>query len=734
MVARKLARVRSKLKAKWFACKRNPPATSLSRVTRHSESVTTERRGDVGLVIVDNPPVNAISDAVREGIHAAALELGADATVAAIVLHCAGGTFMAGADIRRLANRKTPALPTVEIIGALERVRKPSIAALQGNALGGGLEFALGCHYRCAAPRTQLGLPEVNLGLIPGAGGTQRLPRLAGLRGALRIIVSGKPISAAEALELGLVDAILPEGDVLSGAIDYARELVRRGAPPRPTRERIVDREGAEAALGEALALATKTRKSERAPLAAIDAVRASIELDFDSGVAKEAELFAQCRNDPQSRALRHLFVAERQVGKLATGTEVAPRAIGRVAVVGGGTMGRGIAMAVANAGLPVTLIESSEVARQRALEGIESAYQASVSRGRLDEATRDEALARLRSGTALELAAEADLVIEAVFEDLPLKRSLFGRLDALCRPGAILATNTSALDIDRIAEATRRPADVVGLHFFSPAHVMRLLEIVRGAQTSVEVLASSLAFGKRLRKLGVVAGNCDGFIGNRMLNGYRREAEFLLLEGATPAQVDAALVAFGFPMGPFTMGDMAGLDVSAAGRQRRRAEGKLPADERFGAVPDRLVEAGRHGQKTGAGYYRYEKGSHAPSPDPEAQALIEREARRLGIGRREIGDAEIVMRCVLPLVNEGARIVEEGIAQRPGDVDVVWVNGYGFPRVRGGPMCHADEVGLAGVLSSLEQLAREQGELYWAPAPLIAKLAAQGQAFSSLN
>ena len=702
-------------------------------MTAHSETVRTERHGAVGVIVIDNPPVNAIAPSVRDGIAAAAAELRDDPAVAALVLHCAGNTFMAGADIRKLGAAPSR-LTSAEVIQQLEDVPKPSVAALQGNALGGGLEFALGCHYRCAAPATSLGLPEVNLGLIPGAGGTQRLPRLVGVQKALDMIVSAKPVSAREALAVGLVDHMLAGKDVLAEAVAYAQELASQRAVLRKTRA-IEIPETPEEVFSSAAQNAARSRRGEQAPLRAIDAVRSAARQSFEAGMQSEKELFTALRDSPQSRALRRLFLAERQVSKIPGIDKAAKlRPIGRVGVVGAGTMGRGIAMACANAGLAVSLVEVDAQALDRALAAIRETYAGSMSKGRMSEADLRAHVERIAGTTDLERLRGCDLIVEAIFEDMAVKQRLFRDLDRICRPGAILATNTSALDIDAIASSTSRPGEVLGLHFFSPAHVMRLVEVVRGRETALEVIATSMEFAKRLRKVAVLAGNCDGFIGNRMLAGYRREAEFLLLEGATPEQVDGALVRFGMSMGPHAMGDMAGLDISAAGRKRRRLEGKIPNDERFGAVADRLVEAGRLGQKSGSGFYRYEQGARAPLPDPEVHALIEREAARLGIQRRQIADEEIVERCILPLINEAARIVEEGIALRPGDVDVVWVNGYGFPRYRGGPMCHADELGLRQVLTTLQRFRSEHGPQYWTPAPLLGRLVEEGRSFRDLN
>jgi 3-hydroxyacyl-CoA dehydrogenase len=702
-------------------------------MTVHSETVRTERHGSVGVIVIDNPPVNAIAPSVRDGVAAAATELKDDAAVTALVLHCAGNTFMAGADIKAMGTAPSR-LTSAEVIQELEDLPKPLVAALQGNALGGGLEFALGCHYRCAAPTTNLGLPEVNLGLIPGAGGTQRLPRLVGVEKALDMILSAKPVSAQEALAIGLVDRVLEGKDVLAEAIAYAQELVVQKAALRKTRAiRITDTP--EAIFSSAAHGVTRSRRGEEAPLKAIEAVRGAAGQSFEGGLQREKELFAACLDSPQSRALRHLFVAERQASKVpGIDKTTRTRAILRVGVVGAGTMGRGIAMACANAGLDVTLVEADAAALERALAVIHESYAGSVSKGRITETNMRAHVERLEGTIHLEQLRDSDLVVEAIFEDMAVKQALFADLDRICKHGAILATNTSALDIDAIAAATSRPGEVIGLHFFSPAHVMRLVEVVRGRETALDVIATSMELVKRLRKLGVLAGNCDGFIGNRMLAGYRREAEFLLLEGATPEQVDGALLRFGMPMGPHVMGDMAGLDISAAGRKRRRLEGRIPNDERFGAVADRLVEAGRLGQKSGSGFYRYEKGGRTPLPDPDVHALIEREAARLGIRRRPVGDDEIVDRCILPLINEAARIVEEGIALRPGDVDVVWVNGYGFPRYRGGPMWYADEIGLERVLTSLQRFQIEHGPTYWTPAPLLQRLVDERRSFRDLT
>ena len=628
-------------------------------MTVHSETVHTERYGAIGVIIVDNPPVNAIAPSVRAGIAAAAAELRDDPAVAALVLHCAGNTFMAGADLRKMGE-STSRLSSAEVIQQLEDIPKPVLAALQGNALGGGLEYALGCHYRCAAASASLGLPEVNLGLIPGAGGTQRLPRLVGMEKALDMIISAKPVAAREALEFGLVDRILDAAQVLPEALAYARELVSKGQPWRKTRTIEVP-QTAEEAFADAERRAARCRPREEAPLKAIQALRSAASQSFEEGMQREKELFAALRDSSQSRALRYLFMAERQVGRVPGVAKTAQtRPMQRVGVVGAGTMGRGIAMACADAGLEIIVLETNTAALEGAVD-----------------------LKRLR---------DCDLVIEAIYEDLVLKQRLFADLEHVCKRGAILATTTSTLDIDAIASATSRPRDVIGLHFFGPAHVTRLVEVVRGRETAVEVMMTAMDFTKRLRKLGVLAGNCVGFIGNRMLAGYRREAEFLLLEGATPEQVDGALVRFGMPVGPHEMGGMAGLDIGAAARKRRRLQG-----------PKSTLRSGAR-------------------------------RRVYAQSRRHIADEEIVERCLLTLINEAARIVHERIALRPGDVDVVWVNGYGFPRYRGGPMCYADEIGLQRVLDSIRRFGQEKGATYWTPAPLLEQLVTEGRNLRDLN
>jgi 3-hydroxyacyl-CoA dehydrogenase len=604
------------------------------------------------------------------------------------------------------------------------------VFALHGQALGGGLELALCGDLRVAARGTRLGFPEIRLGLLPGGGGTQRLPRLIGVKASLDVILSGKPVDAEAALALGLVDEVA-DGDLVDAAVALARRRAGDPAafrrlsrsPPPPCEEDF-------AALRAAALL---TSDSPAAGMA-VDAVQAATSMAFDEGLAREAELFQEARRSPQSRALRHLFAAERKVASVpGMRPDVVARALDTAAVVGAGTMGVGVCIALADAGLRVTLVDLDQAALDRGLAKVAATYGSLVERGRMTGEERDARLGRIGASLDLGDLAEIDLVVECVFENMDVKRSLFARLGRLAKPRAVLATNTSALDVTAIAEAAGRPADVVGLHFFSPANVMRLVEVVRTPAAADDALATAMLAVRRMGKIGVVAGVCDGFIGNRMIGGYLREAGLLLLEGAAPEQVDGALRRFGMAMGPHAMGDLAGLDIQAAGRARRRAEGKLPADPRIGAVGDALVAAGRLGLKTGRGIYAYEPGSRAPLPDPEVAALIEALAARLGVARRRFDDEEVIDRCILPLVNEGARVLKEGVALGAADIDVVYANGYGFPRSKGGPMFWADAEGLPRVLARIERLHAATGDAFWQPAPLLAELASSGRSFADL-
>jgi 3-hydroxyacyl-CoA dehydrogenase len=692
--------------------------------------VRLERRGEIAVVTIDNPPVNALSHPVRAGLLEILASVEADPAVEAILLVCSGSTFSAGADVRELgAPSKDPVMAVV--MKALDASGKLTVAAIHGQALGGGLETALVFDYRCAAAAAKVGLPEIKLGLIPGGGGTQRLPRLIGVAAAAALILSGDAIGAAKARELGIIDELI-DGDLLAGALAYTRRLLSQGAARRRlSAGTVAAPEGF--SFAERRAKALEDAKGLPAAAAAVDALWASTDRGFDEGLSEERRLFFMVRDSIEARALRHLFAAERAAAKMpGLSDDERPREIAAVAVVGAGTMGSGIAISFANAGIRVGLIDATEAALARGRGTIEAYYTGQVERGRLKAAERDARLSHISSSLEIGDVGAADLVLECVFEDMGVKQDLLARIGRLAKPGAVLATNTSALDVERLAGASGRPADFVGMHFFSPAQVMKLVEVVRGAATADAVLATAMAVCKRMGKIGVVSGVCDGFIGNRMLRGYRREAELLVLEGASPGQVDKALTGFGMAMGPHAMGDMAGLDISAAGRRRQRAEGVL-TDPRVGAVQDKLVETGRLGLKTGKGIYRYEPGSRAPLPDPLVDELIAAEAARLGIERRAVADREIIDRCLLALVNEGARIVAEGIALGPADIDVVYCNGYGFPRRRGGPMFWADGVGLEQVLSTLRRFETHLGARDWTPAPLLVSLAESGRKFADL-
>ncbi len=694
-----------------------------------SELVRLQRRDEIALIIADNPPVNALGQAVRQGLLQAFQAAEADPQVRAVVLVCEGSTFFAGADIKEFG--KPPVAPSLpEVIDVIEGCSKPSVAVIHGTVLGGGLEVALGCHYRIARTDARVGLPEVKLGLLPGAGGTQRLPRLASVAKALEMILGGAPVEAGEACEYHIVDELF-EGDLVDAGLAYARRLLQEGRGVRRSGEQTRGLEGTDNAALIAARHAEVVKRSPGlfSPLRCIAAVEAATRLPLAEGLERERELFLECLNSPQRAALVHAFFAERQAAKIADlPVDTRPREIRTAAVIGGGTMGVGIALCFANAGVPVKLLEVGDEALQRALQRARDTYATSVKRGSLSEAAMDQRLALIEGITDYAALADVDLVVEAVFEDMAVKQQVFEHLDAVCKPGAILASNTSSLDLNAIAAFTRRPEDVVGLHFFSPANVMRLLEVVRGARTSPEVLASAMAIGRKLKKVAVVVGVCDGFVGNRMLFQYGREAEFLLEEGATPRQVDAALRNFGMAMGPFAVRDLAGLDIGQAIRKRQRAV--LPAHLEFPTVADRLCAAGMLGQKTGVGYYRYEPGNRTPLENPELASMLAAASREKGIERRELDERYIVERTIYSLVNEGAKILEEGIAQRSSDIDLIYLNGYGFPAWRGGPMFYADSVGLDKVLATIRELHARCGD-WWKPAPLLEKLAAEGRTFS---
>jgi 3-hydroxyacyl-CoA dehydrogenase len=684
-----------------------------------SEVVNYVIEGNVGVISVDYPPVNALSQAVRQGLHDAITAAQSDASEA-IVIVCEGRTFIAGADITEFGKPPTePYLP--DLLNVIEASKKPVIAAIHGTALGGGFETTLAAHYRCALASAKIGLPEVKLGLLPGAGGTQRTPRLGGVKAALDLMTSGNPIGAPAALELGLIDKIV-DGDLREAAVMWAGELLEQGASPRKTSEQAVPEFDAAIFDGYRATLAKRAR-GQLAPQKIVDCVEAAARMPFNEGLDVERKLFFECMQSPQSAALRHLFFAERQAAKIdGLPKETPQRSIDSVGIIGGGTMGGGIAMSFANAGIPVTLIEISDDALARGLSIVEKNYAASVKRGKLSEDKAGKCRALISGSTDYAALGDVDLAIEAVFEDPELKKSIFAKLDEACKPGAILATNTSYQDVDAIAAATKRPADVIGLHFFSPANIMKLLEVVRGDKTADDVLATCMSLAKRIRKVPVMSGVCYGFIGNRMLRPYFREAQLCLIEGATPAQVDNAMEAWGMAMGPIRVADLAGIDVGYKARQALPESER--GDPRASRVADVLAEMGRLGQKTGAGFYQYDAETRKHVSDPTVQEIIEREAAALGVERRELPDEEIVDRLIYALVNEGMHIVEEGIAQRPGDIDVVYIYGYGFPAWRGGPMHYADAVGLKKVLARIAEFSERFGAEAWAPAPLLEKLA----------
>jgi len=690
-----------------------------------SDPVSYAREGNIGVITIDSPPVNAMSHAVRAGTVAAIEQAEADAAVEAVVLACAGRTFIAGADISEFDKpAQDPWLP--EVVARIEACPKIVVAAIHGTALGGGLETALGCHYRCAVPSAKVGLPEVTLGLLPGASGTQRTPRLMGPQAALDLMISGRPTAAEKALEQGLIDRII-DGDLREGALAYANELLDSGAGPRRISEMPMDPAAVPAGFFDEYrrSIAAQTR-GQFAPERIVQCVEAAVARPYEEALAVERALFDECKRSPQSRALRHLFFAEREVGKVPDVPKDTPRReIARVAVVGAGTMGGGIAMSFASAGISVTLKEVEQEALDRGLAAIRKNYEGAVKKGRMSEAALGETMARISGTTDYAALGEADLIIEAVFENMALKKEVFGELDRVAKAGAILATNTSTLDIDAIAASTGRPADVIGLHFFAPANIMKLLEIVRGRETGKEVIATAMALAKTIRKTAVLVGNCFGFVGNRMFFPYIREAQRMMLEGIPTQRVDQVAADWGMAMGPHAVCDLSGLDVF----QKLFDEWTgRPEDPAFCRVLMALVAQGRLGQKTGAGIYKYE--GREGEPDPEVTALAKAEAERLGVPPIDASDEEIIERLFYSMINEGALILAEGIALRPGDIDVVFANGYGFPRFRGGPMCFADMTGLDTVLAGVNKYRERYGDAYWKPAPLLEQLAAAGKTF----
>jgi 3-hydroxyacyl-CoA dehydrogenase len=693
-----------------------------------------EVKNGIAVLTLDNPPVNSLGHELRVALVSGLARANADSGIEAVVLIGSGAGFSGGADIREFGTPKAVAYPNLRtVVSEVEDSAKPVIAAISGVCMGGGLELALACHYRVGVPGARIALPEVKLGILPGAGGTQRLPRLLGVEAALNMIVSGATIASEKLRDTPLFDAFA-DGDLLENAVSLARRVAKESLPRRRVRDMKIDMPNAEAFFQFARNTVKAVAGPYPAPLACVEAVAAAVEMPFEAGLKRERELFTTLMLSPESAALRHVFQAERAASKIQGVPDDTPiRTIAKIGVIGAGTMGGGITMSLINAGLPVVLLETKQDALDRGLATIRRNYQGALRKGTLNEASLAQRLALITPTLDFALLRDVDLVIEAVFESMEVKRQVFTSLDAVVRQGAILASNTSALNLDEIANFTRRPQDVIGLHFFSPANVMRLLEVVRGANTANDVLATAMRLSKTMGKIAVVSGVCDGFIGNRMLARYGAAAHDLIMAGALPQQIDAALQDFGMAMGPFRVGDLAGLDIGWALRKRRSAE--FP-DRDFSNVSDALCEAGRFGQKTGAGWYRYEAGSRTPLPDPKVTAIIEQYRRQRGITPRTVGAQEIVERCVYALINEGARIIEDGIAQRASDIDLVYLNGYGFPAYRGGPMFYADQVGLHEVARTLERIAAQPGSdmTAWAPAPLLTRLAQQGQTFSGFK
>ncbi|MFM0737185.1 3-hydroxyacyl-CoA dehydrogenase NAD-binding domain-containing protein [Paraburkholderia xenovorans] len=697
-----------------------------------ADVVTRELRGKVLLVTLDHPPVNALSAEVRRGLLGAIEAADADSAVEAVLIVGAGRNFIAGADIREFGKPPVPpALP--DVCNRIEACTKPVIAAIHGAALGGGLEVALAAHYRIAVDGAKLGLPEVQLGLLPGAGGTQRTPRLIGAPAALDLMLSGRHAGAQEALALGLVDRVGASDDILAEGLAYVHELLAAHAPVRRTRDAAAlgERAASLAAVATARAETAKKSRGLFSPLKIVDAVEAAIEQPFDEGLRIERKLFLDCLDSPQRAGLVHAFFAEREVLKAPETRDAKPRARRTIGVVGGGTMGAGIAVAVLDAGLPVTMIERDDASLARGRAHIEKVYDGLVAKGRMSAAKKADVMTRWSGSTSYDALADTDLVIEAVFEDIAVKHAVFAELDRVCKPGAVLATNTSYLDIDAIAAGTSRPADVIGLHFFSPANIMKLLEVVVPKQVSADVVATAFELAKKLRKTPVRAGVCDGFIGNRVLAVYRAAADAMMEDGASPYQIDAAVRNFGYPMGPFQVVDLAGGDIGWAAR-KRRAPTRNPA-ARYVEIADRLCERGWFGQKTGRGFYLYPEGSRSGAPDPEVEAIVDAERQRAGITPRSFSDEEIIRRYMAAMINEGANVVHEGIALRPLDVDVTFLYGYGFPRYRGGPMKYADTVGLPKILADIREFAKED-PLFWKASPLLVELVERGADFASLN
>jgi len=695
-----------------------------------SDVVSWKTEGDIGVITINSPPVNALSAGVRQGLWDGMEALVADDSAKAILVICEGRTFIAGADITEFGKPPSGA-PLRDVQTAMEESPKPVIAAIHGTALGGGLETALACHYRCAIPSAKVGLPEVKLGLLPGAGGTQRLPRIIGPKRALDMIIDGNPISANEALELGVVDHVI-DGDLKEGALAYAQKLVDENAPAICVSANDVDASELSDTFFDDYrkSIARKTRGFP-APEKIIQCIEAAVNLPFDEGMVVEGKGIGELMQGTESQALRYMFFSEREVAKLPDVPKDTPlRDINTAAVLGAGTMGGGIAMNFANAGIPVTIVEMTQEALDRGLGIIEKNYRNTQKKGRITEDDVNTRMGLITGTLSYNDIADADIVIEAVFENMDIKKEVFTKLDGIMKQGAILATNTSYLDINEIAQCTSRPGDVIGLHFFSPANVMRLLEVVRGAETAKDVLATCMNMAKRIGKLGVVAGVCHGFIGNRMLSRYSTAAQRLMFEGATPKQVDDAIYNFGMPMGPFTMGDLAGLDVGWRARQDN--PDLFPIDESLPKIVDKLVEQERFGQKTGKGYYIYDPETREKIADPDVEAMIKEESTAAGIEQRDVADEEIVQMAIFAAINEGARVLEEGIAYRPCDIDMIWINGYGFPSYRGGPMFYADLIGVDKVHAAVESYRQKYGDTNWKYSRLLENIAKAGGKFAN--
>src|SRR5256712_3342581 len=699
----------------------DPARNPMAKITQAVDRVA---RGRVAVLTVDNPPVNALSQHVRKGLHDGIKRATADGAVQAIVIVCAGRTFIAGADITEFG--KPPSEPSLHaVLDLIEGSPKPVVSAIHGTALGGGLEVTLACHYRVGVKGARFGLPEVKLGLLPGAGGTQRLPRVVGVEKGLQMMVSGDPIGADEALRAGLIDEIV-DSDLTTSGVAFAEKVLDEKRPLRKIRD-LTDKIAAARSKPEIFAefrksVARQTR-GFRAPESIVKAGEAAVSLPFDQGIKRERELFVELLNSAESKAQRYFFFAEREAAKIPdVAADTPAKEIKKAAVIGAGTMGGGIAMNFANAGIPVTVVEVAQDALDRGLGIVRKNYEATASRGRLTQADVETRMGLITGSVDFKAAVDADIVIEAVFEEMPIKKDVFAKLDAICKPDAVLATSTSTLDVDEIASATKRPESVIGTHFFSPANVMRLLENVRGRKSSKTTIAPAMAVGRRIGKVPVLVGVCYGFVGNRMLHQRGLQAEKLILEGAAPHQVDRVLTDFGFPMGPFAMSDMAGLDVGWRIRKGRGA--KSP-------VADRICELGRFGQKTGSGYFKYEKGDRTPIPDSEVEKIIVDVATEQGITRRHITDGEILQRLLYPMVNEGAKILDEKIAIRASDIDVIWVYGYGWPVYRGGPMFWADSIGLKALRERLLEFKKQSGDAFWTPAPVIQRLANEGKGFT---